>query len=103
MRNIVVAGLAAVSALWGQGGAQVVTFRSTADNSEQPYALYAPRNLDPARKYPLLISLHSEDTNHRVNLRQAFGLPIRSGETNPEDLRFFPVARDAGFVVACPL
>jgi pimeloyl-ACP methyl ester carboxylesterase len=90
------------SPLWAQTGARIVTFRSTVDHSEQPYALYVPHDFDPAKKYPLLISLHSEDTNHRINLRQVFGLPIRSGENNGEDLRQFP-ARDAGFLVAAPL
>jgi poly(3-hydroxybutyrate) depolymerase len=94
--------LLAAPALWAQTGAQVATFHSPVDNSEQPYALYVPRSFDPARKYPLVVSLHSEDTNHRINLRQVFGLSIRSGETNPEDLRFFPVARDPGFIVAAP-
>src|SRR5690242_2697260 len=89
-------------ALPAQTGARVATFRSSVDNSEQPYALYVPHDFDPAKKYPLIISLHSEDTNHRINLRQVFGLSIRSAETNPEDLRQFP-ARDAGFMVAAPL
>ena len=92
--------LLAAPALWAQTGAQVATFRSPVDNSEQPYALFVPRSFDAAKKYPLVVSLHSEDTNHRINLRQVFGLSIRSGETNPEDLRFFPVARDPGFIVA---
>jgi predicted esterase len=94
--------LLAAPALWAQTGAQVATFRSSVDGSEQPYALYVPRAFDASQKYPLLISLHSEDTNHRMNLRQVFGLSIRSGEANPDDLRFFPAARDAGFIVASP-
>src|SRR4051794_32071646 len=98
-----IAVLAAAPALWAQTGAQVVTFRSSVDNSEQPYALYVPRGFDAAKQYPLVISLHSEDTNHRINLRQVFGLSIRSGETNPEDLRIFPVAHDPEFIVASPL
>jgi poly(3-hydroxybutyrate) depolymerase len=92
----------AALALQAQTGAHVATFRSTADGSEQPYALYIPRAFDPAQKHPLLISLHSEDTNHRMNLRQVFGLSIRSGEANPDDLRYFPASRDAGFIVASP-
>src|SRR4051794_25131838 len=94
--------LASASVLWAQGGAQLETFRSSVDGSEQPYALYVPRGLDVTKKHPLLISLHSEDTNHRMNLRQVFGLSIRSGEANPDDLRYFPMARDAGFLVASP-
>jgi pimeloyl-ACP methyl ester carboxylesterase len=89
-------------ALWAQTGAQLATFRSSADGTEQPYALYVPRGFDAAQRYPLLLSLHSEDTNHRMNLRQAFGLSIRSGEANPEDLRYFPATRDMGFFVVSP-
>src|SRR5689334_9301518 len=95
--------ICAAPALWPQTGAQIATFRSAADQSEQPYALYVPRDFDPAKKYPLAISLHSEDTNHRIALRQVFGLTIRAGEANPEDLRQFSVARDPGFIVAAPL
>ena len=46
------------------------TFRSSADDSTQPYALYVPANLEPGRKYPLVISLHMEETDHLLNLRQ---------------------------------
>jgi len=102
MRSVLILVLVA-PAIWAQTGAQVVTFRSSVDNSEQPYALYVPRRFDGAKQYPLVISLHSEDTNHRINLRQVFGLSIRSGETNPEDLRMFPVVLDPGFIVASPL
>lgn len=102
MREALAIALLSASALWGQGGARMGTFRSTTDGTDQPYALFAPRELDPARKYPLVVSLHSEDTNPRLNLRQVFGLPIRSGEVSPDDLRYFPV-RDAGYFVVAPL
>ncbi len=65
----------------------VETFLSAVDGSRQPYALYVPRFLDPSKKYPLVLSLHSEDSNHRLNLKQVFG-------GGP---------RDAEFIVACPL
>jgi poly(3-hydroxybutyrate) depolymerase len=94
--------LLAASSLWAQSGAQLATFRSSVDGTEQPYAFYVPRALDSSQRYPLVISLHSEDTTHRMNLRQVFGLSIRSGEANPEDLRYFPAARDMGFLVASP-
>jgi predicted esterase len=101
VRSAAAAFLCAAGVLWGQSGAQLATFRSTVDASEQPYALYIPHEIDNAKRYPLVVSLHSEDTNHRINLRQVFGLPIRSGETNPEDLRQFP-ARDPGMFVVAP-
>ncbi|MBZ5725907.1 MAG: dienelactone hydrolase family protein [Acidobacteriia bacterium] len=86
------ASLAAGLLLWGAGcvAAQsdaVETFLATADGSRQPYALYMPRSFSPAKKYPLVLSLHAEDSNHRFNLKQIFG----------------GTARDAEFIVACPL
>lgn len=101
MRSAAALALWLAAPLFAQSGARLATFRSTADGSEQPYALYVPHELDAAKRYPLVVSLHSEDTNHRVNLRQVFGLPIRSGESNPEDLTRFP-AHDAGMFVAAP-
>jgi pimeloyl-ACP methyl ester carboxylesterase len=92
-----------VQALYAQGGAQVLTFHSLVDDSEQPYALYLPKAMEAGKRYPLVMSLHGEEANHRVNLRQVFGLPIRSGESDPSDLRQFAGVRDAGFIVACPL
>ena len=84
-------------------GPQLATFHSTVDDSNQPYAIYVPRSLEPGRRYPLVVSLHSEESNHRLNLRQIFGVPARFGESDTEDMRFFPVVRDPGYIVACPL
>ena len=64
-------------------GPRVLTFRSNVDDSDQPYALYLPQSFNPARKYPLVIGLHEEDSNHVVNLKRL-------------------VPRDADFIVACP-
>jgi Phospholipase/Carboxylesterase len=86
-----------------QPGAQMAEFVSTIDQSIQPYALYLPKSFQPDRKYPLLITLHSEESNPRLNLRQVFGAPARFGASDPENLRFFPVVRDDGFIVAAPL
>ncbi len=84
-------------------GAQLADFVSTVDQSLQPYALYVPGSFRPDERYPLVISLHSEESNHRLNLRQVFGAASRFGATDPENLRFFPVVRDPGFIVAAPL
>jgi len=83
-------------------GAQTLMFHSAVDDSEQPYALYLPPSFDSARRYPLLVSLHSEDSTQRLNLRQVFGIAARFGETDPPDLRYFPVSRPVDFIVACP-
>jgi enterochelin esterase-like enzyme len=98
-----VAALLGVQSLFGQGGAQVLTFHSGVDNSEQPYAIYVPRALEAGKRYPLVMSLHGEESNHRINLRQVFGMAIRSGEADPSDLRLISSVRDAGFIVASPL
>ena len=92
--------LASGAALWAQPAA--VNYRSSLDGSEQPYALYAPKALDRARKYPLVIGLHEEDSNHAVQLRHLFGLPTRYGETGLQILTTFPTVRDVDYIVACP-
>ena len=73
--------------LFAQG--QVLTFRA-ADGSEQPYAVYAPK-IEAGKTYPLVISLHMEQSTHRINLRQVLG---------GEQVR--PMAHPDA-VVACPL
>jgi pimeloyl-ACP methyl ester carboxylesterase len=84
-------------------GPSVATFDSAVDGSRQQYALYLPRHFDPAGKYPLLISLHSEESNHRLNLKQVFGVSARYGELDSPSMRYNPPLPDAGFIVACPL
>ena len=72
---------------------QLVTFRSPVEDSQQPYAVYAPSPLAAGRRYPLVISLHAEHITHAINLRQVLGL-------GPDPL---PALRDPGMIVACPL
>ena len=91
------------SAAFGQ---TVQTFHSGVDGSEQPYAVYSPKSLQagppPGKKYPLLISLHAEESNAALNLRQVLGVVSRFGDMAPADLRNFP-AQNVDFIVACPL
>ncbi|HTS25111.1 MAG TPA: alpha/beta hydrolase-fold protein [Bryobacteraceae bacterium] len=100
--------LCAAAAVWGQSaaphtGAQLATFHSDVDDSDQPYALYLPKSFDPAKKYPLVVSLHQEESNHRLNLRTLFGVVTRlGGEPDTQDLRYFPPVRDVDFLIACP-
>src|SRR5215203_5618250 len=54
-------------------GPQVLTFFSDADDTEQPYGIYIPKNYNPTRKYPLVIMLHGAGSNHRLALRRVFG------------------------------
>ncbi len=85
-----------------RGGPRLTTFRSSADGSEQEYAVYAPRNYDPARKYPLILALHEEDSNHIAELKHIFALPARYGESALQNLMTLPVLPNVDFVIACP-
>ncbi len=84
-------------------GPQVTTFFSDVDDTDQPYGLYLPRRLDGARKHPLVISLHGEDSSHRLNLRRVFGRGNRPGQSEGEASRIFPPVPEVDYVVACPL
>ena len=99
MTGLLAVALAAAGALAGQ---TVVTFRSTVDGSEQPYALYVPKTYDPARRFPLVVSLHEEESNHVLHLRQVFGIPPRYGETGRRGLDALAPAHAVDFLVACP-
>lgn len=86
-----------------QTGPQVLTFFSNVDDSDQPYALYVPRHFDPAKAYPLVVSLHGAGSNHRLNLRRVFGKSNQPGETDVEATRTFPEWRDVEYLVVSPL
>ncbi|PWT98800.1 MAG: phospholipase [Terriglobia bacterium] len=84
-------------------GPQTITFISSVDGSEQPYALYLPRPFDLRKRYPLLISLHAEESNHRLNLIQLFGQTNRFGDAARIPLASFHPVRDVEMIVASPL
>jgi poly(3-hydroxybutyrate) depolymerase len=86
-----------------QTGPRVLTFLSDVDGTDQPYALYLPTHFDPARKYPLLISLHGEGSDHRLELRRVFGTGDRPGEVEALASRRLAPLPDVGFIVAAPL
>lgn len=79
-----------------------LTFYSEVDHSQQPYALYVPKSYDPAKQHPLLISLHSEESNYRLNMKQVFGVNARYGELDPVSMRYNPPLPETDFFVACP-
>lgn len=104
-RRLILLLLLTAASCWAQVytvGPQVLTFLSDLDDSDQPYALYLPRQFDPSRKYPLVISLHGAQSNHRLNLRRVFGRGNLPRETDSEASRYFPAFRDVDFIVACP-
>jgi pimeloyl-ACP methyl ester carboxylesterase len=79
---VAVLAAAVLSAQTLKPGPQSLTILSTVDDTDQPYALYLPLHFDPARKYPLVISLHDEASNHRLNLSRLFGIPNRIRQTS---------------------
>jgi pimeloyl-ACP methyl ester carboxylesterase len=83
-------------------GPQVLTFLSDVDDSDQPYAVYLPKELDAGKKYPLVISLHGAWSNHRLNLRRVFGKGQAPGETDAEATRYFPAFPDKEYIVVSP-
>jgi pimeloyl-ACP methyl ester carboxylesterase len=98
----VVALLATAYAQALKSGPQVLTFYSAIDDSDQPYAIYLPRNFDPARRYPLVVSLHGAYSNHRLNLRRVFGRGNEPGEGDVEASRYFPPLGEVDDIVASP-
>ena len=83
-------------------GPATVTVLSSADGSEQPYALYLPGPFRPGGRYPVVISLHGEDVPAQTNLLQLFGLRPPTAGPGFGDSLGMPLP-DAGFIVACPL
>jgi Predicted peptidase len=97
-----------------KAGPQDLSFFSTVDESDQPYAIYIPKNYDESRQYPLVIFLHGAWSNHRLGLRRVFGQGNLQGldfikpgnvpiETDLESTRYFPVLKDVDYIVAAPL
>jgi pimeloyl-ACP methyl ester carboxylesterase len=106
MRKSIVASLLLSSICLAQSfktGPQVLTFFSEVDDTDQPYGLYVPKNFDPAKKYPLVMSLHGAWSNHRLNLRRVFGMGNHRGESDAEATRYFPPLPDVDYFVASPL
>ena len=97
-----------------KAGPQDLSFFSTIDETDQPYAIYIPKNFDESKKYPLVIFLHGAMSNHRLGLRRAFGQGniqgtdfIKPGhvpdETDLEVTRYWPKLKDVDYIVAAPL
>jgi enterochelin esterase-like enzyme len=96
-----------------KSGPQDLCFFSTVDETDQPYAIYIPKNFDESKKYPLVVFLHGAMSNHRLGLRRAFGQGniqgtdfIKPGnipvETDLESTRYFPELKDVNYIVAAP-
>jgi len=96
-----------------KSGAQDMTFLSSVDESNQPYAIYIPENFDESKKYPLVIFLHGAMSNHRLGLRRAFGEGNIQGpefgtpgftpaQTDLEVTRFYPELKPVDYIVVAP-
>ena len=96
-----------------KAGPQDLSFFSTVDDTDQPYALYIPDNFDESRAYPLVVFLHGAYSNHRLGLRRLFGVGnsqgydfIRPGnvpyENDVEATRYWPPFRPVDYIAAAP-
>ncbi|MBN2029230.1 phospholipase [bacterium] len=94
-------------------GPQDLSFFSSVDETDQPYAVYIPNGFDESKKYPLVVFLHGAMSNHRLGLRRAFGQGNIQGEdfitpgfvpveTDLEVTRYFPVLKEVDCIVAAP-
>jgi pimeloyl-ACP methyl ester carboxylesterase len=97
-----------------RSGPQDLSFFSTVDETDQPYAVYIPKNFIESQKYPLVVFLHGAWSNHRLGLRRVFGQGNTQGtdfgkpgvvpvENDLEATRYWPEMKDVNYIVAAPL
>jgi pimeloyl-ACP methyl ester carboxylesterase len=85
-----------------QPGPQVVSFLSEIDDSDQPYALYVPKDYTSARAWPVVISLHGAWSNHRLNLKRVLGKGNKPHEADSDASRSFGDLPDVPYIIASP-
>jgi poly(3-hydroxybutyrate) depolymerase len=86
----------------GKEGPQIFTFHSDVDDTEQPYAIYIPKNYSPKKTYPLVVMLHGAGSNHRLALKRVFGKSNNLGENDVEASLVFPKFKDVPYIVISP-
>ncbi|MGB8358284.1 MAG: alpha/beta hydrolase-fold protein [Bacteroidales bacterium] len=109
-----VAGAGSAMAQTLKPGPQDLSFFSKVDETDQPYAVYIPKNFDETKSYPLVIFLHGAWSTHRLGLRRVFGKGNVQGtdfivpghvplENDLEAIRYWPELPDVDYIVAAPL
>ena len=97
-----------------KAGPQDLSFFSSVDDTDQPYAVYIPENFDESKSYPLVVFLHGAWSNHRLGLRRLFGVGNSQGydfimpgsvpfENDVEATRYWPEFRPVDYIAAAPL
>ena len=71
-------------------------YLSRADRSGQPFTLYIPDSYDPAKSYPLMVSMHGGGGTHAKNQPFGAGHPEQSFQ-----LRLMGRARGGGYADLC--
>jgi len=100
-------------AQYPKSGPQDMTFFSSVDESNQPYAIYIPENFDATKEYPLVVFLHGALSNHRLGLRRVFGKGNIQGpefgtpgfvppQNDLEVTRFYPELKSVDYIVVAP-
>jgi len=85
-----------------QSGPQVVSFLSEIDDTDQPYALYVPKDYTSARAWPVVISLHGAWSNHRLNLKRVLGQGNKPHEADSDASRTWGDLPDVPYIIASP-
>ena len=83
-------------------GPFIKAYRSSIDNSLQPYAVYIPDNYNSSILYPLIIGLHGATSTHVNFMNRIFGMTNKPGESDEESIKYFKRLKPVDFIIATP-